>query len=71
MVFYLSLKYDIPAHEYLGKMYLGKDNLTDEELVLVKKENFHMLYGEIPEEMKQLDFMKKVDEFQNKLIREI
>lgn len=61
------LKYKIPtdikAHKYLGKLYYGRDEITEEEYRNVKGKNFQAIYGTIPEECKDIDFFRKLKEF--------
>lgn len=53
---------DIKAHKYLGKLFYGKEELTDEEYQKTKARNFQAIYGAIPEEYKNLEFFKKLKE---------
>ena len=65
--------YDLPdgsVHEYLGKYYFGKDNLTEEEYQEAKKINFKILYGGIPEEFKNIEFFSLISKFIGKLWHE-
>ena len=65
--------YDLPngsVHEYLGKYYFGKDNLTEEEYQEAKRINFKILYGGIPKEFKNIEFFRLIGEFIGKLWHE-
>ena len=58
---------DESVHEYLGKYYFGKDNLTAEEYQEAKKINFKILYGGIPSEFKNIEFFSLISKFIGKL----
>lgn len=54
--------YDLPktpVHEYLGKLYFGKDTITSDEIEEAKKLNFKHLYGGITKQYAHIDFFKK------------
>ena len=51
------------VHEYLGKQYFDKDNLTEEEYNESKGITFKILYGGIPKEMRDIEFFGKVHKF--------
>jgi len=61
------IKFNLPTtsvHEYLGKLYHGKDNLTEEEYSLSKKITFNLIYGGIDEDIKNnVPFMREVANF--------
>ena len=61
------LNYDLPTssiHEYLGKLYHGKDELTEEEYDLSKKITFNLIYGGISDDIKKnVPFMNKISEY--------
>ena len=54
---------DTSVHEYLGKQYFGKDELTDEEYKESKALSFKIIYGGIPKEMREIEFFGKVHAF--------
>ena len=65
--------YNLPnesVHEYLGKYYFGKDNLTEKEYQEAKKINFKILYGGIPKEFKNIEFFSLISKFIGKLWHE-
>tara|TARA_B100000963_G_scaffold169665_1_gene147599 strand:+ start:4292 stop:5623 length:1332 start_codon:yes stop_codon:yes gene_type:complete len=51
------------AHKQLAKLYFGKDNITDEEYTKAKQINFQAIYGKIPEEHKDLEIFKEIQEY--------
>ena len=58
--------YKLPTtsiHEYLGKQYFGKDNLSDKEYSDAKQISFQILYGGIPEEFLSIPFFSMVNKF--------
>lgn len=63
------LDYDLPKtslHEYLGKLYHGKDELTEDEYELSKKITFNLIYGGITDDVKNnVPFMKRISEYVN------
>jgi hypothetical protein len=58
------------AHEWLGKQYFGKEELTDEDYGNSKKLTFQQLYGGIDAENLEIPFFKKTDEFIKKLYKD-
>ena len=58
---------DTSVHEYLGKQYFGKDELTEDEYKESKALSFKILYGGIPKEMRDIEFFGKVHDFTRKL----
>ena len=58
---------DTSVHEYLGKQYFGKDELTEEEYRESKALSFKIIYGGIPKEMREIEFFGKVHEFTREL----
>ena len=58
---------DTSVHEYLGKQYFGKDELTEEEYRESKALSFKIIYGGIPKEMREIEFFGKVHDFTRKL----
>jgi len=60
------ISYDLPAgsvHEYFGKQYFGKDELTVEEYEQSKQITFRLLYGGIDREFLSIPFFSKVNDF--------
>ena len=61
------LEYDLPKsslHEYLGRLYHGKDKLTEEEYEISKKITFNLIYGGITDDVKMnVPFMKKIADY--------
>jgi len=57
-------------HNYLGKQYFDKDELTPEEYNESKSLSFKILYGGIPKEMKSIEFFNKIDIFTKQLWKE-
>jgi hypothetical protein len=53
----------INMHEYLGRYYFGKEELTQEEYDQSKSVTFKQLYGGIDEEFLNIPFFKLVDDF--------
>ena len=51
------------AHKQLAKLYFGKDEITDEEYTQAKQINFQAIYGKIPEEHKDLEIFKEIQEY--------
>lgn len=61
---------DIPeasAHEWLGKQYFGKEELTDEDYQNSKAITFRQLYGGIDVENLEIPFYKKTSQFIQRL----
>jgi len=61
------INYELPsdAYRYLGKHYTGKDNITDEELKASKNLTFQCMYGNIPDELMDIPYFKKMSEYIN------
>lgn len=61
------LGYQFPGklnmHEYLGRQYFGKDELSAEEYEQSKGITFKLLYGGIEKEFLEIPFFKLVDDF--------
>ena len=51
------------AHKQLAKLYFGKDEITDEEYTQAKQINFQAIYGKIPDEHKELEIFKQIQEY--------
>lgn len=51
------------AHKQLAKTYFNKEEILDHEYDKAKQINFHALYGRIPEEYKDVEIFKKIQEF--------
>lgn len=54
---------DVNLHEYFGRMYFDKSELTDEEYNESKQLTFQLLYGTMQEEFTSIEFFKKIYEF--------
>lgn len=54
-------------HTYLGKIYTGKDKLTDEEYNESKKITYQLLYGNIPKEFETIPLFNKINIFISEL----
>lgn len=52
-----------PVHEFFGKMYFKKDQLTEEEYKNSKSITFKQLYGGVLEEYKDFEFFKKMQTY--------
>lgn len=61
------INFNLPTeslHTYLGKLYHGKEVLTEEEYDLSKKITFNLIYGGISNDIKDnVPFMKSIDEY--------
>ena len=55
------------VHTQLGKMYFGKDTLTDAEYKQSKEQTFKQLYGGVFDQYKEIPFFKLMTEYVNKL----
>tara|TARA_R110002153_G_scaffold246237_1_gene401868 strand:- start:542 stop:1870 length:1329 start_codon:yes stop_codon:yes gene_type:complete len=51
------------AHKQLAKNYFGTDDITDDQYKEAKQINFQAIYGKIPEEHKNLEIFKLVQEY--------
>lgn len=51
------------AHKQLAKLYFGKDEISDDEYNEAKQINFQAIYGKIPEEHKDLEIFKEIQEY--------
>ena len=58
---------DTSVHEYLGKQYFGKDELTEQEYKDSKALSFKIVYGGIPKEMREIEFFGKIHAFTREL----
>jgi hypothetical protein len=54
---------DGSMHEYLGKKYFDKDELTEEEYKKSKEISFRQLYGGIEDQYKDIEFFSKLDNY--------
>lgn len=54
-------------HTYLAKLYLNKENISQEEYEQCKEITFNIIYSKIPDEFKSIQFFKKIDIFTNEL----
>jgi hypothetical protein len=59
------INYSLPsnAYEYLGRYYYGKEQLTTEEIKNAKNLTFQCMYGNIPEELLEIPYFKKMKEY--------
>ena len=51
------------AHKQLAKLYFNKEDISDEEYNKAKQINFQAIYGKIPEEHKNLEIFKEIQEY--------
>ena len=51
------------AHEQLAKLYFEKDEINEDEYQEAKQINFHAIYGKIPEQHRNLEIFKKIQEY--------
>lgn len=54
---------DGSMHEYLGKKYFGKDQLSEDEYKKSKEISFRQLYGGIEDQYKDIEFFSKLDTY--------
>jgi len=54
-------------HEYFGRQYFQKETLDDEAYEMSKGVTFRMLYGEILDEFRHIEFFQKVAEYRYKI----
>ena len=62
------IDYKLPAesaHEYFGKLYFNKPELTESEYEESKQINFRQLYGGILPEYEHIDFFRKTKDYIN------
>jgi DNA polymerase I-like protein with 3'-5' exonuclease and polymerase domains len=59
------INYTLPddVYTYLGKYYYGKDELTPEEVKAAKNMTFQCMYGNIPPELLEIPYYKKMNEY--------
>jgi DNA polymerase I-like protein with 3'-5' exonuclease and polymerase domains len=59
------INYSLPddAYRYLGKYYTGNDTITDEELKAAKNLTFQCMYGNIPTELLDIPYFKKMNDY--------
>ena len=50
-------------HEYLGKKYFNKEELSEEEYKKSKEISFRQLYGGIEDQYKNIEFFSKLDNY--------
>jgi len=51
------------AHGQLAKLYYKKDNISDEDYAKAKQVNFQAIYGRIPEEYRNLEIFKLIQQY--------
>ncbi|MBC8388155.1 MAG: hypothetical protein H8E13_08940 [Actinobacteria bacterium] len=54
---------NIPAHTYMAKKYFNIKNPNDEQIKESKSISFQMLYGNIDKKYKNIQFLKKTEQF--------
>jgi hypothetical protein len=59
------INYDLPsnAYEYLGGYYYNKQELSSDEIKTAKNITFQCMYGNIPDELKEIPYFKKINEY--------
>ena len=59
------INYNLPpnAYEYLGRLYYGKDSLTEDEIKASKNLTFQCMYGNIPSELLEVPYYKKMNDY--------
>jgi DNA polymerase I-like protein with 3'-5' exonuclease and polymerase domains len=59
------INYNLPqnAYEYLGRLYYGKDDLTEDEIKASKNLTFQCMYGNIPSELLEVPYFKKMSDY--------
>jgi len=59
------INYNLPsnAYEYLGRYYYGKEQLSPEEIKTSKNVTFQCMYGNIPDELLEIPYYKKMKEY--------
>ena len=60
-------KFTENPHTYFGKIYLNKDELTQEEYDESKKITYQILYGGVPKEFEKIPFFGKIKKLMNEL----
>lgn len=70
-----EIGYELPTdqsiHQYLGKQYFGKDEISPEEYQESKKITFRQLYNGIEDEYKHIEFFAKVAHFITLLVEDV
>ena len=61
------INYSLPssAYEYLGRYYYGKEELSKDEIKTSKNVTFQCMYGNIPDELLEIPYYKKMKEYIN------
>ena len=62
---------EMNIHEYLGRIYFGKDKLSEDEYLQSKQISFRLLYGGIDKDFEQIDFFYEVNKYINKFFGEL
>lgn len=59
------INYELPSdvYAYLAKYYYGKEELTPEEIKEAKTITFQCMYGNIPSELLEIPYYKKMNEY--------
>lgn len=60
-------KFSENPHTHLAKIYLNKQEISEEEYEQCKEITFNIIYSKIPDEFKSIPFFKKIDQFTNEL----
>jgi len=60
-------KFETDPYTDFGKVFFGKDVLTDEEYAESKKVTFNVMYGGIPDEFKVIPFFEKTKKYMMEL----
>lgn len=58
-------------HLHLGKQYFDKEELTEEEYKKTKELNFKYLFGGIPEELNEIEYFRRTNEYIDKIWKEV
>ena len=58
------------VHTQLGRLYFGKQELTEDEYRQSKTNTFQIMYGGVPDKWRHIEFFDKVAEYTNKLWKE-
>ena len=61
------INYSLPssAYEYLGRYYYGTEELSKDEIKTSKNVTFQCMYGNIPDELLEIPYYKKMKEYIN------
>lgn len=59
-----------PAHTQLARLYFNKQDISQEEYIKSKQINFQALYGHTPDEHKNFELFKKIEDWSEVLWKE-